>query len=297
MRRLLCVLWLMVPSEASAQLQLAVNQDASISLGWIANAPEETITGYRVYVGTQSKQYTVVVNVGVVTTWTFDKGQAGTPYYFSVSATNDYGESPLMDEVMGVYGAPAPQPTPTLVSLTLSPKVVTGGQSTVGTVSVSAPALEGGVVVTLFRPGWAAWFVTIPDTVTVPSGNTFATFPVTTTPVPTDQGAIVTAQLGTVSLDATFQVMAVTTPPPAEVCGDKIDNNSNGQIDEDCAVDEGHAPMQASLEQILQMLLHPTAICTINGISTPYRNSTDQQLTIRCKAGEWIVGPVQIVKP
>jgi acetyl esterase/lipase len=70
--------------------------------------------------------------------------------------------------------------TPDLTGLSLSPGSVTGSQTSVGTVTLSGPALAGGAAVSLASSDASA---TVPASVTVPQGASSATFNVTTTPV------------------------------------------------------------------------------------------------------------------
>jgi Bacterial Ig domain len=69
----------------------------------------------------------------------------------------------------------------TLSSLTLNPSGVTGGNSSTGTVTLSNPASNGAVSVTLSSSNTTV--ASVPASVTVPAGATSATFTVTTFPV------------------------------------------------------------------------------------------------------------------
>ena len=104
--------------EASAQSVEATGQPVTIA--WDAN-PEPSVTGYQVYVGTSSHDYTQIVDVGARTTFTLANGVAGHSYYFAVSAYADgHLEGPQSDEIWTVVeasenqepSAPAPEPTP-----------------------------------------------------------------------------------------------------------------------------------------------------------------------------------------
>lgn len=97
-----------------------------------------------------------------------------------------------------------PAPAVTLTAVTLNPSTVTGGQSTTGTVTLSAPAPAGGVVVTVASgtPGVAM----VPATVTVPAGATSATFPVTTQAVLQFTLVQIYATYNGVTLSATLTV-------------------------------------------------------------------------------------------
>jgi hypothetical protein len=86
---------------------------------------------------------------------------------------------------------PPPPPPPTVASLGLTPSTVVRGASSTGTVTLSAPAPNGGLVVTLgsSKPSQA----TVPANVSVPAGQSTTTFTVSTT---------ATASKGTVSISA-----------------------------------------------------------------------------------------------
>ena len=103
----------------------------------------------------------------------------------------------------------AAQPAPALSSLTLSPSSVTGGGTSQGTVTLSAPAPAGGAVVTLSSGNTAV--ATVPASVTVAGGATSATFTVTTRTVSTTTAVSISAAHGGVTKTATLTV----TPAPA----------------------------------------------------------------------------------
>jgi len=79
-----------------------------------------------------------------------------------------------------VYGGGAP--TVVLSSVSLNPTSVIGGNSSTGTVTLSAPAPTGGAVVTLVSSNTGVAQVMVPS-VTVPAAATSATFSVTTSTV------------------------------------------------------------------------------------------------------------------
>lgn len=80
----------------------------SVILSWDANT-ETNLAGYRLYVGTASRQYSVATNdVGNVTQTTVSNLSAGTSYYFAVTAYNSDGlESDYSNEVNWREGDPA----------------------------------------------------------------------------------------------------------------------------------------------------------------------------------------------
>jgi hypothetical protein len=67
---------------------------------------------------------------------------------------------------------------PTLSSVSLSPTGITGGSSSIGTVTLSGPAPTTGAIVVLSSSNVAA--ATVPATVVVPAGSTSASFTVST---------------------------------------------------------------------------------------------------------------------
>jgi hypothetical protein len=71
--------------------------------------------------------------------------------------------------------------TISLISLTVYPSSVVGGKPSTGTVKLSSPAPSGGAVVTLTSSNTAV--ATVPASVIVASGQTTATFMVTTNTV------------------------------------------------------------------------------------------------------------------
>lgn len=77
--------------------------------------PTSSITGYNVYRGTTSGGETLLVGLGVTTTYTDSTVSTGTEYYYKVTAVNANGESDFSNEIAVVPGAPS---APTLVSVT-----------------------------------------------------------------------------------------------------------------------------------------------------------------------------------
>ncbi len=83
---------------------------AQISIEWDANA-EPDLSGYRVYYGTSSGQYTASVDVGNNTRCVISSLAPGVTYYFAATAYDTEGnESGFSDEI--VYAVPAAAPGP-----------------------------------------------------------------------------------------------------------------------------------------------------------------------------------------
>jgi hypothetical protein len=111
-------------------------------------------------------------------------------------------------------GQPTPTPTatptatpPCLVpsTLNLNPATVTGGSNSVGTVTLTAPAPAGGLVVILSSSNPAA--ATVESSVTVPGGSLSATFTVNTTVVAGVTPVTIRASAGLVTKTATLTVV------------------------------------------------------------------------------------------
>jgi VCBS repeat protein/HYDIN/CFA65/VesB family protein/lectin-like protein len=88
--------------------------------------------------------------------------------------------------------------------VTITPNPVTGGQTATGTVTLAQAAGAGGVSVALGsnQPQVAA----VPSATTVPAGQTTASFPVTTNPVPEPTPVLISASGPTGSASTTLQV-------------------------------------------------------------------------------------------
>ena len=100
-------------------------------------------------------------------------------------------------------------PEPALNGLALAPSSVTGGQTSTGTVTLTASAPAGGLVVALASSNTAA--ATVPASVTVPAGASSATFAITTTSGSTTRTAIVSASANGVNRTATLTVNGAAT--------------------------------------------------------------------------------------
>lgn len=89
---------------------------------------------------------------------------------------------------------PPPSSTPTLTTLTVTPTDVVGPDPATGRVTISAAAPPGGFVVDLQSDNTAA--ATVPASVTVPTGATSASFPVTTQQLTNAQSAVIIGTVG-----------------------------------------------------------------------------------------------------
>lgn len=105
--------------------------------------------------------------------------------------------------------APTPPPL-SLSALTLSPTTVVGGNSSQGTVTLSAAA-PAAITVTLASSNAAA---TVPASVTVAAGASSASFTVTTGTVNATMNAIISGTFNGITRSSTLTINPVTVPPP-----------------------------------------------------------------------------------
>lgn len=96
---------------------------------------------------------------------------------------------------------------PALSAVTVNPTDVIGGDSSTGTVTLTAAAPAGGVQVPLSSDDPAA--ATVPASVTVLAGATSASFPIATNVVTNPQSSLIIGTLGGVS---TYGIITVYTP-------------------------------------------------------------------------------------
>ena len=72
---------------------------ADITLAWDHNS-ESDLAGYKLYLGTSSRNYTHVVDLGMTTQYTIRNMVDGTVYFFTLTAYNQKGfESSFSNEV------------------------------------------------------------------------------------------------------------------------------------------------------------------------------------------------------
>src|SRR5258708_6776776 len=147
-------------------------------------------------------------------TMTATSGTAGNAVVYMISASK-FVAVPLNDPNPAILifeqpSSPAGTPTATLSSLTLNPTTVVGGaQSSTGTVTLSGPAPSGGAQAALANHNGAA---SASSSATATPRATIATFPVTTTAVPSSTAVTISASYGGVSKTATLTVTPSALP-------------------------------------------------------------------------------------
>ena len=167
---------------------------------------------------------------------------------------------------------PSQSASPTLSGLRLSASVVPGCKSLTGTVTLSAAAPAGGLVVTL-SDNLAA--TRVPASVTVPEGLTSKTFTITTVPVTATQTGSVTAQLGASTKSASLRVRPIGVQSlglsPNPVVGP---NSVTGTVTLECPAPTGG--INVALSSSNPAVAAPTA----SSISIPAR-ATSKTFSIR----------------
>jgi hypothetical protein len=111
--------------------------------------------------------------------------------------------------------APDPNAPPLLQSMSITPTSVTGGTNATGTVFLSAPAPAGGISVTLSTNNASA--AQAPGIVSVPGGQTSASFAITTFAVTANTTVTITAFFDTTTsaqLTVTRGTTSTPTPTP-----------------------------------------------------------------------------------
>lgn len=107
------------------------------------------------------------------------------------------------------------QPPVILSTFTLNPATVGGGNTAIGTITLSGPALAGGSVVALSsgQPGVAA----PPPSVTIPAGSTSVTFSITTQPLSSPVSVTLSANYVGGTLSTPLRVAPYVSPNLATI--------------------------------------------------------------------------------
>lgn len=88
-----------LPTLIALALLAPLANTLAVTLEWDAN-PEPNVAGYKVYIGSQSRQFDTVIDVGPATQKPLESLQAGRLYYFAVTAYDSDGlESELSEEI------------------------------------------------------------------------------------------------------------------------------------------------------------------------------------------------------
>jgi hypothetical protein len=139
---------------------------------------------------------------------------AGT-YVFTLTLTDAHGSTVSHQITANVSDGTTLPGTTGVTSIALDAASLTGGGSTTGTVTLGAPAPDGGAFVSLTSDNRAV--ASVPnDSITIPAGATTGTFTVVTTAVTASTPVAITALYST-SRTATLTVNPSTTAPADSV--------------------------------------------------------------------------------
>ena len=190
------------PSPAGLPHQIEINLGATYNVSGFTYLPRQDgcshgwISQYQFYVSTDGVNWGNPVASGTFNYGTATTGCPGASVVPAIqvlfpSTSGQYIQLRALNEINGYpYIAMAElnlltntTSAATLSSLTLNPTSVVGGNTSQGTVTLSAPAPSSGVVVTLSSGNTSA--ATVPASVSIASGASSATFTVTTSSVTT----------------------------------------------------------------------------------------------------------------
>jgi len=214
------------PSSAPAALSSVTVAPSTVTggtsaTGTVALTPAAPSGGAAVTLSTDNGAVSVPPSV------TVGAGAASAAFNLSTSVVS----STIVVHVSASYGGVVkstalmvtPPPAAALASLTLEPAAVSGGATSVGTVTLTAPAPSGGAAVSLTSGNPSA--ATVPPGVTVAAGKAAATFTVSTAKGTRNTSSVVSATYLGVTKSATLSIrkgkttIAVVDPGPAVVEG------------------------------------------------------------------------------
>lgn len=173
-----------------------------VTLDWsdVANA-----AGYEVQVDNSSTIASpFVANQTVTASQVTLNGLPAQTLWWRVRARDSAGTSGPFSAVRSF--TPRAATTAALSSVALNPSTVTGGNSSSGTVTLSAAAPSSGAVVALASSNTSA--ATVPASVTVPAGSTSATFTVSTSAVSASTAVTISGTYGGATRTASLTVAA-----------------------------------------------------------------------------------------
>jgi hypothetical protein len=165
------------------------------ALQW--RAPAHAIS-YQVEVALDQSFLSVVWGTCTTSTSAAPTGLTPNTYWWRVRGVNNEGTGPWSSAWRFTI-------LPDLQSLTINPSSVVGGSTAMGTVTLNGPAPAGGLQVQLSSGNTSV--ATVPVSVTVPAGQTRASFSITTRPVASQTQVTITARLGNFSRQVTLTVL------------------------------------------------------------------------------------------
>lgn len=145
-----------------------------------------------------------------------------------------------------------------IASLVIAPSQLVGGASAIGTITLSGPAPAGGATISLAGNSSS---VSVPVTVTIPSGGLSSTFAVTTRVVSSIVPAIVTASWGTSRAGATLTLTASPLVNLSDLSVRMTDDNlAEGTITLTAAAPHGGVVIPVSTDSPLYVSVPATVV-------------------------------------
>jgi hypothetical protein len=191
--------------------KVAASPPAPVSLSAIAASTTQVdltwtnssvgATGFKIERKNANGTFSTLATLGpTVFTYTDAGLNLATTYTYRVRSMNAAGDAVPSNEASATTLATS------LNALELAASVP-GGAATTGTLTLTAPAPSGGVLVTLTSS--APGLVAVPTGVTIPAGSSSHSFPITTSAVSTSVSATVTATSSGLTRGATLTVRPV----------------------------------------------------------------------------------------
>lgn len=175
------------PTPAALSLSPATVLGGGTSTGTLTLNGPAGPTGVTVALSSNTPSATVPASVNVV------PGSSTATFTVSTTGVNTGTKAVITASLVGISQSANLTITPTSVlSFTLSPLVIVGGQTSTGIITLLGPASPGGtpVQVASLNP-----IATVPSVVTVPAGQTTGTFTITTHGITSPTYAIITVSM------------------------------------------------------------------------------------------------------
>ena len=168
-----------------------------------------------------------------------------------------------------------------LSAISANPNQVVGGNTSTGSIGLTAAAPSGGAVVTLTSASTA---VQLPGAVTVPAGASSATFAITTSTVPTTTATTLSASYAGVTKTTTFTVTPAAAATLASLSADRTSlvggGSAIGTVSLTAAAPSGGAVVtlasSSSVASVPSSVVIPAGATsvTFNIATTPVRKNT-----------------------
>jgi uncharacterized repeat protein (TIGR03803 family) len=199
------------------QATLTINPPASLTISSLTLNPS-TVTGGSSSTGTVTLS-SAAPSGGTVVSLSSNSSSASAPSSVTVASgstsatftvTTTSVSTALTATITATLGSSSQiayliiNPSLTLSSLTLNPTSVSGGNSSTGTVTLSAAAPSGGATVTLQSANTSV--ATVPSSVTVQAGQTSATFTVSTQRVSSNTNVLISGSYAGTTQNGTLTV-------------------------------------------------------------------------------------------